>query len=398
MPGVRPHHRAGAEVLLGVRRDARFRSDRDPRGDADLQRWGARPIGPVPATGVRRAEESVRPVRRSRRLHIADGDVGSLGRARPAEQLLRRGAGDRRPVRRDDREVHRGRGDGGLGDPGGTRGRRRADRASGFEIVDAVAALGGRVRAPDLRARAGIVTGHAALLGNPDEGLVVGDRVNTAARIQATADPGTVLVDDVTRQVTSAAIAYEDAGRHELKGKSEPRAAVASGRGAERHRRCRPRRPPGAVRRSRCRAAPDQGAVPRRSEPFLGSARRGLGRRRRRQDPAALGVPRLPDEPPGPVPVAPGPLSALRRRRRVLGARGDGPASARDPGGRSRRGGRAKAPRRTASAGSSTRASASSCRPGSGSCSASSRPASDARSCSRAGGCSSSAWPSSIRW
>ncbi len=91
-----------------------------------------------------------------------------------------------------------------------------------LEIVDAVAALGERVRAPDLRARAGIVTGHAALLGNPDEGLVVGDRVNTAARIQGAADPGTVFVDDVTRRVTSAVIAYEDAGRHELKGKSEP--------------------------------------------------------------------------------------------------------------------------------------------------------------------------------
>ena len=91
-----------------------------------------------------------------------------------------------------------------------------------LEIVDAVAALGERVRAPDLRARAGIVTGHAALMVNSDEGLVVGDRVNTAARIQGAADPGTVLVDDVTRQVTSAVIAYEDAGRHELKGKSEP--------------------------------------------------------------------------------------------------------------------------------------------------------------------------------
>ena len=91
-----------------------------------------------------------------------------------------------------------------------------------LEIVDAVAALEERVRAPDLRSRAGIVTGHAALLVNPDEGLVVGDRVNTAARIQGAADPGTVLVDDVTRQVTSGAIAYEDAGHHELKGKSEP--------------------------------------------------------------------------------------------------------------------------------------------------------------------------------
>ncbi len=91
-----------------------------------------------------------------------------------------------------------------------------------LEIVDAVAALEERVRAPDLRARAGIVTGHAALLVNPDQGLVVGDRVNTAARIQGAADPGTVLVDDVTRQVTSGAVVYEDAGRHELKGKSEP--------------------------------------------------------------------------------------------------------------------------------------------------------------------------------
>ncbi|HUJ33944.1 MAG TPA: adenylate/guanylate cyclase domain-containing protein [Solirubrobacteraceae bacterium] len=91
-----------------------------------------------------------------------------------------------------------------------------------LELVDAVAALGGTVGAPDLRARAGIVTGQAALLVNREEGVVVGDRVNTAARVQGAADPATVLVDDVTRQVTAAAIAYEDAGRHELKGKSEP--------------------------------------------------------------------------------------------------------------------------------------------------------------------------------
>jgi class 3 adenylate cyclase/tetratricopeptide (TPR) repeat protein len=91
-----------------------------------------------------------------------------------------------------------------------------------LELVDAVAALGGRVGAPDLRACAGIVTGQAALLVNREEGVVVGDRVNTAARIQAAADAGTVLVDDVTRQATAAVIAYQDAGRHELKGKSEP--------------------------------------------------------------------------------------------------------------------------------------------------------------------------------
>ncbi len=97
----------------------------------------------------------------------------------------------------------------------------RAVRAA-LELVDAVAALRHEARAPDLQARAGLVTGQAALLVKPQEGVVVGDRVNTAARVQAAAEPGTVLVDDITRQVTSTAIAYEDAGHHELKGKAEP--------------------------------------------------------------------------------------------------------------------------------------------------------------------------------
>ena len=91
-----------------------------------------------------------------------------------------------------------------------------------LELVEAVAALGKKVGTPDLRAHAGVVTGQAALLANPDEGVVVGDRVNTAARIQAAADPGTVFVDEITRQVTASAIAYEDAGHHSLKGKAEP--------------------------------------------------------------------------------------------------------------------------------------------------------------------------------
>jgi class 3 adenylate cyclase len=97
----------------------------------------------------------------------------------------------------------------------------RAVRA-GLEIVDAVAGFGERVGAANLRARAGVVTGQAAAMDNPGEGLVVGDRVNTAARIQSAAEPGTVLVDEVTRQVTSAAVAYERAGDHTVKGKSEP--------------------------------------------------------------------------------------------------------------------------------------------------------------------------------
>src|SRR5208283_1651190 len=49
-----------------------------------------------------------------------------------------------------------------------------------------------------------------------------GDRVNTAARIQAAAPPGCCYVDETTRAASAAAIAYADAGEHELKGKGEP--------------------------------------------------------------------------------------------------------------------------------------------------------------------------------
>ncbi|HEY8002028.1 MAG TPA: AAA family ATPase [Solirubrobacterales bacterium] len=97
----------------------------------------------------------------------------------------------------------------------------RAVRA-GLELVEAVARFGEQVGAPDLSARAGVVTGKVAPLDDPAEGIVVGDRVNTAARVQAAADPGHVLVDEVTRQVTAASIAYEDAGEHSVKGKAQP--------------------------------------------------------------------------------------------------------------------------------------------------------------------------------
>ena len=40
--------------------------------------------------------------------------------------------------------------------------------------------------------------------------------------IQSAAEPGTVLVGEVTRRTTEQAIVYESAGEHELKGKAEP--------------------------------------------------------------------------------------------------------------------------------------------------------------------------------
>jgi len=99
-----------------------------------------------------------------------------------------------------------------------------AERAvrTALELVAAVEALGEEVRAPELRLRAGVLTGEAAVtVGATGEGMVAGDLVNTASRIQSVAEPGTVLVGESTRRATEAAIAYDDAGSHELKGKAE---------------------------------------------------------------------------------------------------------------------------------------------------------------------------------
>ena len=97
----------------------------------------------------------------------------------------------------------------------------RAVRAA-LELVAAVASYGADYAPNGLRARVGVVTGTAATTDTAEEGLVVGDRVNTAARIQAAAPPGRCYVDEATRRATEAAIVYADAGAHQLKGKAEP--------------------------------------------------------------------------------------------------------------------------------------------------------------------------------
>jgi class 3 adenylate cyclase/tetratricopeptide (TPR) repeat protein len=75
---------------------------------------------------------------------------------------------------------------------------------------------------PALKARAGVLTGEAAVtIGAEGQGMVAGDLVNTASRIQSAADPGTVLVGEATRRSTERAIVFESAGEHELKGKAE---------------------------------------------------------------------------------------------------------------------------------------------------------------------------------
>jgi class 3 adenylate cyclase/tetratricopeptide (TPR) repeat protein len=93
----------------------------------------------------------------------------------------------------------------------------RAVRA-GLELVDVVTTLG-----PGIQARCGVLTGEAAVtIGATDQGMVAGDLVNTASRLQSVAPPGSVLVGETTHQASSGAIAYEAAGEQVLKGKVAP--------------------------------------------------------------------------------------------------------------------------------------------------------------------------------
>jgi class 3 adenylate cyclase/tetratricopeptide (TPR) repeat protein len=93
----------------------------------------------------------------------------------------------------------------------------RAVRAA-LDLVGAVSDL-----APGVRARAGVLTGEAAVtIGAEGQGMVAGDLVNTASRIQSAAEPGSVLVGEATKRSTQAAIAYAAAGEQQLKGKTAP--------------------------------------------------------------------------------------------------------------------------------------------------------------------------------
>jgi class 3 adenylate cyclase/predicted ATPase len=97
----------------------------------------------------------------------------------------------------------------------------RAVRAA-LDLVAAVAELGNEAEVAGLAARAGVVTGEVAVtLGAVGEGMVAGDAVNAASRVQAAAEPGQVLVDAATYRLAGSAVGFADAGEHALKGKAE---------------------------------------------------------------------------------------------------------------------------------------------------------------------------------
>ena len=112
----------------------------------------------------------------------------------------------------------------------------RAVRAA-LDLIPAVSLLAdgdGR-----LQLRAAVSTGETAVtIGAQGQGMVAGDVVNTTARMQTAAGPGSVLIDAATRDATKAAIESAPAGAFSLKGKREPVALwtalrVVAARGGE---------------------------------------------------------------------------------------------------------------------------------------------------------------------
>ena len=98
----------------------------------------------------------------------------------------------------------------------------RAVRA-GLELTDMAASLGDELGSGGLSVRVGVLSGEASVApASPEQGFVVGDLVNTASRLQAIAEPGTVVVGDATYRLLRDAVLFEPRGEHSLKGKTDP--------------------------------------------------------------------------------------------------------------------------------------------------------------------------------
>jgi hypothetical protein len=141
-----------------------------------------------------------------------------------------------------------------------------AERAvrSGLALIDAVPKLTTAASAP-LQVRVGIATGLVVVgdligAGAAQEQAVVGKTPNLAARLQALAEPGAVVISSSTRRLTGGLFDYAISGQSRSKASPRPsrhgrRWARAPPRsGSRRCARAR-RRLSGAARRSICSCA-----------------------------------------------------------------------------------------------------------------------------------------------
>ena len=101
----------------------------------------------------------------------------------------------------------------------------RAVRA-GLRILEAIADLNEPIRRCGLSVRVGVESGEAvvSLDARPElgEGIVTGDVVNTASRLQGVAPVGGVLVGPATHSATRHVFDYQPLEPVTVKGKAEP--------------------------------------------------------------------------------------------------------------------------------------------------------------------------------
>ncbi len=119
--------------------------------------------------------------------------------------------------------------------------------AAALAVVDAVGRLGGAASGRNLSARAAVTTGEAAVsTGASNQGMVAGDLVNVAARLQGRAPTGGVLVDAPTRELAQGAATFKRVGALTLKGRTAKLRAF----------RATPGRPGGGSRRGSTHSGP----------------------------------------------------------------------------------------------------------------------------------------------
>ncbi len=102
----------------------------------------------------------------------------------------------------------------------------RACRAS-LQAAHETASLAKPQGVAALSARVGLATGLVVVgdligEGAAQENAIVGETPNLAARLQATAEPGQVVIDGLTRQLAGSQIIYQDLGLREFKGIAKP--------------------------------------------------------------------------------------------------------------------------------------------------------------------------------
>jgi class 3 adenylate cyclase len=98
-----------------------------------------------------------------------------------------------------------------------------------LDMLDATAEFAAQLKSThgiDFRIRAGVNSGPV-MVGNVGSDLryeytALGDAVNVAARMQTAAQPGTVLVTEMTRRLTGDTFDLDDLGEIDVKGKAEP--------------------------------------------------------------------------------------------------------------------------------------------------------------------------------